>query len=435
MVANLLPSPTPAAAVVPTSAPPVTASTPDATAVPPTPTPFYTGPLSPACGLQLPLAVSGGPAPTTALEPDEQTVEALREIIPDAALPALSRLLAAPETVGLAAFRVGAADAGAYLNADVAMPLASVVKVLHLVAYAEAVAAGELDPLSTVTAAVLDAYYLPSTDLGTHRRAITELEENGRIFGDEPTLLLDEVPWMMIRHSSNAATDYLHLLLGQDRLEATAVSLGLTTQTAPCTFLGQFLVMGNHTRSATPDGAAVRAYAEDLEAYGRDVALLADAYRSNPTFRRDELNWRSDTRRPTFDTQALFSDTLNAQGSARDYANLMARLALNGLSSGESSFIARRYLEWPMQFETNQDLFSNLGYKNGSLPGILTTVYYAYPSGEQTPIVVALFYRDLPRRTYQQWRRQLPHDELARWIISDPQAIPALRAVLEPAGS
>ncbi len=92
-----------------------------------------------------------------------------------------------------------------------------------------------------------------------------------------------------------------------------------------------------------------------------------------------------------------------------------------------------------MQFEANQALFSNLGYKNGRLPGILTTVYYAYPLdksayplGDVAPIAIALFYRELPGRTYQLWRNQLPHDEFARWLLSDPAAIPALRNVLNP---
>ncbi len=52
----------------------------------------------------------------------------------------------------------------------------------------------------------------------------------------------------------------------------------------------------------------------------------------------------------------------------------------------------------------NQALFSNLGYKNGTLPGILTIVYYAYPIGETAPIVVALFFRDLEGRIYREWR-------------------------------
>ena len=83
-----------------------------------------------------------------------------------------------------------------------------------------------------------------------------------------------------------------------------------------------------------------------------------------------------------------------------------------------------------MIFPDKQQYFSNLGYKNGSLPGILTTAYYAYLQGETTPIVLALFYQDLPGRTYQEWRRNLPHDEFARWLLYEPAALPALRAAL-----
>ena len=69
-------------------------------------------------------------------------------LVPDAALPALSRLLEEPATVGLAAFEVGRESEGLFLNAEEPMPLASVVKVLDLVAYAEAVEAGKIDPRS-----------------------------------------------------------------------------------------------------------------------------------------------------------------------------------------------------------------------------------------------------------------------------------------------
>jgi hypothetical protein len=75
-------------------------------------------------------------------------------------------------------------------------------------------------------------------------------------------------------------------------------------------------------------------------------------------------------------------------------------------------------------------LFTNLGYKNGTLPGVLNTIYYAYPDDGTAPIVVVLFFHDLPNDTYQQWRSALPHDELARWLLYDPAAISSLRNVI-----
>ena len=436
----------PAAATTPFAPTPTLASThlppptPDATAVSPaftpaltpTPTPFYTGPLSPPCGLSLPILPERTEAAVTELNPDAATLTAVEEIIWPSARPALQRLLDEPGTVGLAAYRVGDEANGIYLNADMQMPLASIVKLLPLVAYSEAVAAGKLDPTSTVTLAELEQYYLPGYDLGSHNRAIRDLREQGRILPNPDRILLEDVPWMMVRHSSNAAADYLQMLLGQAAIEATAVSLGLTEQTAPCTWLGQFMAMANHTRSGVDDRQAVEGYLENPDSYGADAALLTDAFVRDEAFRQVENEWHRETRRPSVNTQRFFSHNLNAHGTANEYADLMARLAQNGLSNGDSSFLARRYLEWPMVFPDNQELFSNLGYKNGSLPGILNTVYYAYPQGETTPVVVVLFYKELPQRTYRQWRYGLPYDELARWLLADPQAIPTLRQLVNP---
>lgn len=417
------PEPTqPPTAVPPTQIPPTAAPTAAAPAL-------LTGTL-PACGQLLPLLPSYESEIIETLDPDPGDAARLQESVPDAARPALNRLLNAPGTVGLAAYRVGQEEQGAYLNADVPMPLASVVKVIHLVAYAEAVAAGELNPTSTVFLDELEAFYLPNIDLGAHTNALGLAEENGRIFSDPPAVLLDEVPGMMIASSSNAATDYLHLLLGQERIEQTAVDLGLASQTAPCPFLGQFLVMANHLQTSRNSYQAWEQYMADPHAYGRDAMALTEVFSGDEAFRETAVDWRSRTRRPDGQTQRLFSKDFNAHGSAADYAGLMARIAQNSLSSGESSYIARRFLEWPMRFSDNQALFSNLGYKNGSLPGILTTVYYAYPLGDASPIVVAIFFRDLEGRTSREMRDSLAQDELARWLLYDPEAIPALRAVL-----
>lgn len=404
------------------------------------PTPIYSGPLSPPCGLLLKPLPARIASESTDFKVSDAVESELRQLVPTAAWPALQRMLDAPDTVGLVAFQAGREAEGVYLNASVSMPLASVAKLIVLVAYTEAVATGELDSLEQIPLAELDRFYLPNFDLGAHRRAVAELRELDRVHSpdDNPTVSLDDVAWMMIRHSSNAASDYLHLRLGQRRIEETAVSLGLNdsphSHSAPCTFLGQFLMMGNHTRDGNNDQAFLSGFANGdqlaAEAYGREVALLADVYVNQEAFREAELDWRSTTRRPTIGTQRYFAGMMASQGTAGAYAALMLRLAHNGLSNADSSYQARRILEWTNLFAANQEIFSNVGYKNGSLPGVLTTAYYAYRWGESAPVIVVLFYRDLPQQTYRQWRNELPHDELARWLLADPAAIPALSATM-----
>jgi D-alanyl-D-alanine carboxypeptidase len=378
------------------------------------------------CGLRLPLVAQPVAPPITAVNPTWPD----NLNIPDEARPALDYLLANPGQVGLAAYRVGQEEQGVYLNADTAMPLASVVKLIHLVAYIEAVNDGRLDPASWVPVADLEQYFLPGSDLRSHPRSLEELTERRLVGQEPPAVPLEEIPWMMIRHSSNAATDYLHMLLGQEVIEETAVRLGLSSQTAPCPFLGQFLLISNHTRSVD-NRSAIQALIDDPARYGQAVMDLTTAYSSSAQFREDEGRWYQRARRPTWQEQSLFSEQLNAQGSARDYANLMATIGQEQLGDPYTNFLARRYLEWPLNvYPVNQELFHMVGYKNGSLPGILTTVYYASPQGSGGLVVVALFYRQLPEATYREWRRSLTHDDLARWLLTDPQAIGGLRALL-----
>ncbi len=401
--------------------------TPQATETPlPVPTPFYTGELSPACGQILPILPGTAVTPISELNPDSAALAQVESRMPEVAQAAWQQILAAPETVGLVAFRVGDEANGVYLNADVPMPLASIVKLVYLVAYTEAVAAGELDPTSYVPVADLDAFWQPGLDLGAHQHALTELEAQGLLLKNPDRVRLEDIPWMMIRFSSNTAMDYLHMRLGPERIEETAVSLGLTTQTAPCPFLAQFLAMSNITRRTGYDYAALQAYLDDPALYGQEAMRFADAFINDPEFRDSQNAWRRQAKRPSLETQRYFTENLSPQATAGEYASLMAQIAQNGLSNSESSYLARRYLEWVMIFNDNQELFSNLGFKNGTMPGVLNLVYYAYPQGKTTPVVVVLFFHDLPNRTYRQWRNNLTHDEFARWLLYDEGAITAV---------
>jgi hypothetical protein len=304
-----------------------------------------------------------------------------------------------------------------------------VVKVVNLIAYAEAVAAGALDPASWVPLSELARFYLPGTDLGSHALSLAELRERGLVAYEPPATPLEEIPWLMIRHSSNAASDYLHSLVGQESIEATAQALGLGSQTAPCPFLGQFLALANHTQSRLSERQALEALVANPAAYGSVALSLAEQFSTDETFREAEIAWHRG--RPSTATQAAFSAALSPKGSAADYAGLMARISTNQLVSSYVNIIVRRALEWPTPFEANQERFSLVGYKNGALPGILTTAYYAQRLEGGPPVVVVLFFRGLPLPLYQQWRRSLTHDELARWLLADPAAIPTLRALID----
>ncbi len=374
-------TPEPAATALPAPSPTATSS--------PTPLPLISSP----CGVSLPPAAAAVVLPAAALPPTtslnrNQTLDD----IPDVARAAVRYILENPADVALAAYRIGQEQYGIYLNADTLMPLASVTKIINLVAYAEAVNNGLLDPTEWIPLSELEKYYLPGADLNAHTYALEDAASRDLIAHDPPQTPLEEVPWMMTQHSSNAATDYLHQRLGQETIEATARKLGLTSQTAPCPFIGQFLIMANHLRTGD-DRSAIEQYLADAGSYSLDVMRLTDAFSLDESFRQAEISWRRQTRRPSIQNQRLFSAALGAQGTARDYAHLMSQIAQNQLETSYINILVRHYLEWPMIFAVNQEAFWTMGYKGGSLPGVLTGVYYGEPLTYRTPVVVALFVR------------------------------------------
>ena len=112
----------------------------------------------------------------------------------------------------------------------------------------------------------------------------------------------------------------------------------------------------------------------------------------------------------------------------------MAQLIQDEVGSPATSRLIRSHLEWPIvEFPINQSRYNTVGYKNGTLPGVLTTLYYAEPYWSDRPIVVALFYRNLPQSTYRRWRREFPHDALAHWLMSNPRGIHIMHVLRDAA--
>ncbi len=391
------PSATPTVALLPTY-------TPQTFVAPPTALPASVTP----CGVILPTLVEESEAPTT----EWQMPLLSDELIPADALPAVERFFSHPDDVSLVVYRLGYEGIGFYHNADRPMPLASVSKLIQLVAYANQVDAGALDPQQPVTEADLEQFYLPRSDLNSHRRALAA-------FGEQPLTVADVVS-MMIRYSSNSATDYLHHLLGQATLEQAVIDLGMTQQSAPCSFIGRFLIMGD----GQSGGATIEELSADGTRYGQEVAGRTDRYLTNPSYRAIAASYWQQRRTPSITTQTAFVRQLETRGTAQAYAQLMAQIVRGNIGSPSTNRQIRDALEWPYDaFASNRERYQMIGYKNGSLPGVLTSVYYSWVLDADQPVVLALFYKNLPNNLYQTWRRDLPHDAFAHWLMSDPNAL------------
>ncbi|MFD6895458.1 serine hydrolase [Rhodococcus sp. NPDC060086] len=229
-------------------------------------------------------------------------------------------------------------------RADDPQPLASAVKVVHLAAYAQAVADGTLDPAEQIPVAEWERWYLPDTDGGAHPAALERLGVT-----PEGTVALDDLVTAMIQESDNAAPDYLRDRLGDDALTAAAEQGGWDDFEPPT-------LLGNTLAFLAPQDT------------GADLWDSAQRYADDPGFRAEILGL---LQQPDVLPDDPFGEMDRIQrednaGTADQLAGIHRTIADGSFGSGTD--IARGHLEWqPAPPGTD-----GLGFKGGNLPGILT---------------------------------------------------------------
>src|SRR5699024_9186075 len=144
-------------------------------------------------------------------------------------------------------------------EADEVRPLASIVKIVIAITYAEAVEDGILDPEERVPLADVNQYYMDGTDGGAHRVWLQSVP-----IVDE-TVSLHDVAKGMMTNSSNANTDYLLDLLGIDRVNDVLSSLELPLHDPIYPIVGGLFVSYSLDKELSIDDQV-----EELEAMGMD---------------------------------------------------------------------------------------------------------------------------------------------------------------------
>ncbi|MGA9872087.1 MAG: serine hydrolase [Rhodococcus sp. (in: high G+C Gram-positive bacteria)] len=235
-------------------------------------------------------------------------------------------------------------------RADEQQPLASAVKVVHLAAYGRAVAAGELDPDEQISLLDWERWYVPGTDGGAHPAALDRLGlPNDGIAATDlaRTVRLDDMVSAMIQESDNAVPDYLRFRLGADAIADAAAAGGwdgFSTPSLVTSTLAVFdPVLGDGDRWAT-----------------------ANRWAFDEQFRTEAI---AAVRIPSYEDQANRVTENYADGSANELGSLYR--ALSDGSFGEGSDIALRHLE----YQPAPDGVQGLGFKGGSLPGVLTQAF------------------------------------------------------------
>lgn len=250
------------------------------------------------------------------------------------------------------------------INADKPLPLASTVKWLVAVAFAEQVASGQLNPKRQVPITVLEPYYLPKLDGGAHSAWMSQLEG--------VVVSLEEIAQGMMRFSSNANTDYLIDLIGLEVINALPEHLGMKHHTSlyPLAASQYFPYVYMKEQQLSPQQGALKLRSLSQDDYEAGILATHNQLKEQPptTAQRKELLTYL-----TLSVQQVWSDRL-PKASANDYLLLMKCLNERAVFSPEAYDVLDTLLDTA---KANPRRYKQYAEKGGSTAWVTTLAMYA----------------------------------------------------------
>lgn len=249
-------------------------------------------------------------------------------------------------------------------RANEVIPLASTMKIIIAIEYAEQAAAGLLRPDEPVSLQALEVFHVPNTDGGAHTAWLKATAPKVK----QDSVPLREVVKGMIQFSSNANTEWLMDKLGLERINARLDSLGLSQHT-PLYYIVSALFVGKEAFPGLKGKALADALRQmDLPTYRATTQAIHQKLLTDPAYKTEpgDLNLA---------VQKAWTEKLPAS-TASEYVSIMQRMNRKTFSPTAQSLLDE-VMESLMQNPKNAERLQHAGQKGGSTMFLLTKALYA----------------------------------------------------------
>jgi D-alanyl-D-alanine carboxypeptidase len=270
----------------------------------------------------------------------------------------------------------------ASLNADRMMPLASTVKIIIAIEYAEQAAQGKINPDEKISLSELNPYYVANTDGGAHPAWLQSIQSKT----EDQGVTIREIAEGMIRYSSNANTEWLSQKLGLQNINNRMDSLGIK-QHSKIYYIVSALFVG---KERFPDLKG-KALADALKGLSMEEYIsTTDQIHSKL---QADTSYKKDLGDLSMKIQRIWSDRLPASTTA-EYAQLMKKINSRTHFSEKTQLYLDEVMEYLLDNPANRQWLEHAGMKGGSTAFVLTKALYATDKkGNKTEL--AYFFNDL----------------------------------------
>ena len=250
-------------------------------------------------------------------------------------------------------------------NEHTIIPLASTVKIIVAVEYAEQAVAGDLNPDQLIALADLKKYYIAGSDGGAHPSWLKDVAS---------TITRDSIPLRkvaqgMIKYSSNANTEYLLDLLGVEKVNNRITKLGITDHDEINYIVSALLLEKELYPDMETKEKVIKLRALSPEEYSMETERIHAKIKAEVGVER-KLGMMD------LKLQRVWSDRLPGSTS-KEYAELMRKFNSKSYFKYDVQILLDEVMETAMSHPKSREKYEYVGYKGGSTAFLLTRALYA----------------------------------------------------------
>ena len=286
----------------------------------------------------------------------------------------------------------------AAVRSDKKLPLASTVKIIIAIEYAQQVAEGKVNPEEEIPLSTIDKFYIANTDGNAHPDWLADMRSKNLIAGEK--VKLENIAKGMIRYSSNANTEFLMEKLGFDNINANLKKLNLPNHDSIYPFVASLFLFSN-SKNVNPQQFLSELQNMPMAEYLKKSMDWHERLKSesNSKFKNNFVF-------PSMDLQRIWSDRLPA-ATTQEYVSIMQKVNSRKYFDEKTQQNIEKLLEWPLEYNpANTKSFEHLGQKGGSTAFVLTQSMYAtLKNGKK--MEMAIFFNDLTNDEFNKLQKAM----------------------------
>lgn len=266
-------------------------------------------------------------------------------------------------------------------NSSSVMPLASTVKIMIAIAYAEGVYNNRIDEGLRIPLSDLQRFYVHGTDGGAHNQWLDYLHREKLITNQ--TVTAREVAKGMIHYSSNANTEFLISLIGLDEIHKLLKRMDLNYHQAVFPIGSSFLLPAYLSRF---EGLSKNKIIQRIEAMSQEEYIEL-SIKIHEICKNDQTSEFISTQKNFFSTKIQYLISSRLPGATtKEYAHIMNKINNQQYFNPEVQSIIESILG---RVPDSQSNFAKIGFKGGSTMFVLTNAMYAEDlEGNKTELAV-----------------------------------------------